>query len=715
MAETPVDRIEILLAAMTLDEKIGQLIMVSSTLAVTGPVLPGDVAEGVRTGRVGSVFNHWGAGRVRETQRLAVEETRLKIPLFFAFDVIHGHRTIFPIPLAEAALFSPDLWERTAREAAVEATEDGLDLVFSPMLDVARDPRWGRISEGPGEDPWIACRMAEAKVRGYQTDDLSAANAVAVSAKHFLAYGAATAGRDYASADVSDRAIEEVYLPPFAAAVAAGAATVMPAFNDVAGVPMTANAHLLRDVLIGRLGFDGAVISDYNAVMELLSHGVAGDAVEAAALALKAGVDMDMMSGAYAAGLATALQRGLVTQGEIDDAVRRVLRLKQRLGLFDDPYRRTAATADAFHDVERRRLAREVGAKSIVLLTNKGVLPLAAAAKRIAVVGPLADARSEMLGSWGGAGKWEEAVTILEGLKAALPQAEITYVPGTEIETGGDAGIAAAVAAARGADVVLLCVGEAAIMTGEAASRARPELPGRQRNLAEAVLDLGIPTVALLTSGRPLMLPWLFERAAAVVATWFLGTEAGHAIADVVTGAVNPSGRLPVTWPRDVGQVPIFFGERNTGRPTDPDQHYTSKYIDMPATPQFPFGHGLSYSRFALADLHTSAEVLRPGETLTVEVAVTNTGVVAGEETVFLFIRDPVASVARPLLELKGMAKAALAPGGRQVLRLPLAADALKFPGLDLKPVLEAGDIEILVGTNADRKELLSTRIRVEV
>ncbi len=715
MAETPVDRIETLLAAMTLDEKIGQLIMVSSTLAVTGPVLPGDVAEGVRTGRVGSVFNHWGAGRVRETQRLAVEETRLKIPLFFAFDVIHGHRTIFPIPLAEAALFSPDLWERTAREAAVEATEDGLDLVFSPMLDVARDPRWGRISEGPGEDPWIACRMAEAKVRGYQTDDLSAANAVAVSAKHFLAYGAATAGRDYASAEVSDRAIEEVYLPPFAAAVAAGAATVMPAFNDVAGVPMTANAHLLREVLIGRLGFDGAVISDYNAVMELLSHGVAGDAVEAAALALKAGVDMDMMSGAYAAGLTTALQRGLVTQDLIDDAVRRVLRLKQRLGLFDDPYRRTAATADAFHDVERRRLAREVGARSIVLLTNKGVLPLAATAKRIAVVGPLADARSEMLGSWAGAGKWEEAVTILDGLKAALPQAEITYVPGTEIETGGDAGIAAAVAAARGADVVLLCVGEAAIMSGEAASRARPELPGRQRNLAEAVLDLGIPTVALLSSGRPLMLPWLFERAAAVVATWFLGTEAGHAIADVVTGAVNPSGRLPVTWPRDVGQVPIFFGERNTGRPTDPDQHYTSKYIDLPATPQFPFGHGLSYSRFALADLHVSAEVLRPGETLTVEVAVTNTGAVAGEETVFLFIRDPVASVARPLLELKGLAKAALAPGGRQVLRLPLAADALKFPGLDLKPVLEAGDIEILVGTNADRKELLSTRIRVEL
>jgi beta-glucosidase len=710
-----VDRIETLLAAMTLDEKIGQLIMVSSTLAVTGPVLPGDVAEGVRTGRVGSVFNHWGAGRVRETQRLAVEETRLKIPLFFAFDVIHGHRTIFPIPLAEAALFSPDLWERTAREAAVEATEDGLDLVFSPMLDVARDPRWGRISEGPGEDPWIACRMAEAKVRGYQTDDLSAANAVAVSAKHFLAYGAATAGRDYASAEVSDRAIEEVYLPPFAAAVAAGAATVMPAFNDVAGVPMTANAHLLREVLIGRLGFDGAVISDYNAVMELLSHGVAGDAVEAAALALKAGVDMDMMSGAYAAGLTTALQRGLVTQDLIDDAVRRVLRLKQRLGLFDDPYRRTAATADAFHDVERRRLAREVGARSIVLLTNKGVLPLAATAKRIAVVGPLADARSEMLGSWAGAGKWEEAVTILDGLKAALPQAEITYVPGTEIETGGDAGIAAAVAAARGADVVLLCVGEAAIMSGEAASRARPELPGRQRNLAEAVLDLGIPTVALLSSGRPLMLPWLFERAAAVVATWFLGTEAGHAIADVVTGAVNPSGRLPVTWPRDVGQVPIFFGERNTGRPTDPDQHYTSKYIDLPATPQFPFGHGLSYSRFALADLHVSAEVLRPGETLTVEVAVTNTGAVAGEETVFLFIRDPVASVARPLLELKGLAKAALAPGGRQVLRLPLAADALKFPGLDLKPVLEAGDIEILVGTNADRKELLSTRIRVEL
>jgi beta-glucosidase len=708
------DRIETLLAAMTLDEKIGQLTMMSSNLAVTGPVLPGDVTEGIRAGRIGSLFNHWGPERVRETQRMAVEETRLKIPLFFAFDVIHGHRTIFPIPLAEAALFSPELWEHTAREAAMESAEDGLDLVFSPMLDIARDPRWGRISEGPGEDPWLACRIAEAKVRGYQTADLSAPDAVAACAKHYLAYGAALAGRDYNSADVSDRAIREVYLPPFAAAVATGAATVMPAFNDVAGVPMTANAALVRGTLFGELGFEGAVISDYNAVMELLPHGVAGDAVEAAALALKAGIDMDMMSGAYAAGLPTALQRGLVTQDEIDGAVRRVLRLKQRLGLFDDPYRRVTATPDAFHAAERRRLARETAAKSIVLLTNKDVLPLAPSIKRIAVIGPLADARSEMLGSWAGAGRWEEAVTILEGIKAALPQAEIAYVPGTEIETG-DAGIAAAVEAARGAEIVLLCLGEAAIMSGEAASRARPDLPGRQRNLAEAVLDLGVPVVALLSSGRPLMLPWLFERAAAVAATWFLGHEAGHAIADVLAGAVNPSGRLPVTWPRDVGQVPIYFGERNTGRPTDPEQHYTSKYIDLPSTPQFPFGHGLSYSRFALGDLRVSAPVLRPGETLTVEVAVTNTGTAAGEETVFLFIRDPVASVARPLLELKGMAKAAPAPGQKQVLSLTLPAEALQFPGLDLQPVLEPGEIEILVGTKADREALLSTTIRVEV
>lgn len=709
------DRIEALLAEMTLDEKIGQLTMASSTLAVTGPVLPGDVSAGVRAGHIGALFNHWGADRVRETQRLAVEETRLKIPLFFGFDVIHGHRTIFPIPLAEAALFSPEDWERTAREAAMEASEDGLDLVFSPMLDVARDLRWGRISEGPGEDPWVASRMAEAKVRGYQTADLSAPSAVAATAKHFLAYGAATAGRDYASADVSDRAIHEVYLPPFSAAVAAGAAAVMPAFNDVAGVPMTANRALLGDVLRDEVGFDGATISDYNAVMELLAHGVAADAVEAAALALKGGVDMDMVSNAYARGLPKALERGLVTEGEIDAAVRRVLRLKEKLGLFDDPYRRVVAVPDRFHAAERRRLAREVAGRSIVLLTNNGILPLAASAKRVAVIGPLADARSEMLGSWAGAGRWEEAVTILEGLKAALPQAEIAYVPGTEIETGGDAGIAAAVAAARGADVVLLCVGEAAIMSGEAASRAQPDLPGVQRNLAEAVLDLGIPVVALLTSGRPLTLPWLFDRAAAVVATWFLGHEAGHAVADVVTGAVNPSGRLPVTWPIGVGQAPIYFGERPTGRPGDPQQHYSSKYIDLPATPQFVFGHGLSYTRFALADLSVSAAVLRPGETVTVEVAVTNTGAVAGEETVFLFIRDPVASVARPLLELKGMAKATLAPGARQVLRLPLAADALAFPGPDLKPVLEAGEIIILVGPKADRAEMLSTKIRVEV
>src|ERR1700736_4003752 len=669
-------RIDKFLAAMTVEEKIGQLNMVATGYAVTGPVLASGVIEGIRAGRIGSLLNIWGAREVHAVQKIAVEKTRLGIPLLIGFDVLHGHKTIFPIPLAEAASFDPPLWERSAREAAIEAAADGIAVTFAPMLDIARDPRWGRIAEGPGEDPWVGAEFAKAKVRGFQgtglPEGLAGASAVAATAKHFCAYGAALAGRDYASVDVSERLLHEVYLPPFAAAVAEGCAAIMPAFNDVAGIPMTAHVALVRDWLRRDIGFDGVIVSDYNAIAELLRHGVAGDLAEAAAAALLAGVDIDMMSDAYSRGLPAAIARGLVSVDLVDAAGRRVLKLKEQLGLFDDPYRRgSARTAAPGAAKARIELARELARRAIVVLTNDHTLPLSPTLRRIALIGPLADVRAEMLGPWALAGSAAGVVTIGEGLAVALPEAEITVAPGVAIHDANMSGIAAAREICQDADLAVLCLGEAARMSGEAASRANPGLPGVQGALAEVIFDLGIPVVALISSGRPLTIAAIVEKARAVVATWFLGVEAGNAIADVLTGKFNPTGRLPVTWPRDVGQVPIFFAARPSGRPANPYDHFTSKYLDMPVEPMFFFGHGLSYSRFTLTNLRASKAVFQRDDELTIEVDVLNEGPAAGEATVFLFARDLVASVARPLLELKGSAKIALRPeeGGTACFR----------------------------------------------
>ncbi|MFZ2105323.1 MAG: glycoside hydrolase family 3 N-terminal domain-containing protein [Roseiarcus sp.] len=707
-------RIDRLLSTMTIEEKIGQLNMVASSRVVTGPGELRDVHEGIRRGRIGSLLNLWGAEEVRSVQRLAVEESRLGIPLLLGLDVIHGHRTIFPVPLAEACLFAPELWEKTARAAAEEAAQDGVALTFAPMLDVSRDPRWGRIVEGPGEDPWVASQIGAAKTRGFQGQDLADAHSLAATAKHFCAYGAVTAGREYASVDVSDRTLREIYLPPFSAAVAEGTAAVMPAFMDIAGAPMTANAPLLQGWLRGDLGFQGVVISDYNAIAELLEHGVAGDVAEAAALALNAGVDIDMTSNVYIRGLPEALERGLVAMTGIDASVRRVLELKERLGLFDDPYRRGSAGPDDAGAAERRELAREAGRRAIVLLTQRnGILPLSPEMRRIALIGPLAAAPREMLGPWASAGRCESAVSILEGLTAAMPQCRIDHAPGVDIAGENVNSISAAVDLCADAEVVVLCVGEAAAMSGEAASRADLGLPGRQRALAEAILDLGKPVAVVLSSGRPLALPWLFARADAVLATWFLGSEAGHAVADVLTGRFNPTGRLPVSWPRHVGQAPIFYGQRPTGRPTQAGVHYSSSYLDVPATPQFPFGHGLSYSHFALSDLRCDPSGVKAGECVEVSVTVSNDGEVDGEATLFLFVRDLVASVARPLLELKGVRKLVLAAKkrGRAAWRLPV--EDLSFIGPALRPILEPGQFEIHVGQSADPDELLTSVIEV--
>ena len=708
-------RIDTLLAAMTVEEKIGQLTMAAAAQAVTGPVLASGVIEGIRAGRVGSLLNIWGAGEVHAVQKIAVEKTRLGIPLLIGFDALHGHKTIFPLPLAEAASFDPPSWERSAREAAIEAAADGINMTFAPMLDIARDPRWGRIAEGPGEDPWVGAEFAKAKVRGFQgaglPEGLAGASAVAATAKHFCAYGAALAGREYASADVSERLLHEVYLPPFAAAVAAGCAAIMPAFNDVAGIPMTVHVPLLRDWLRREIGFDGVIVSDYNAIAELLRHGVAGDLAEAAAAALHAGVDIDMMSDAYSRGLPEALARGLVSTDMVDAAARRVLTLKERLGLLGDPYRRGSAGPQVATKA-RIELARELARRAIVVLANDHVLPLSPTLRNIALVGPLADSRSDMLGPWAAAGSAADPVTVREGLAVALPEAEITVAPGVAIDGADMSGIAAAREICQGAEIVLLCLGEDANMSGEAASRANPGLPGVQSALAQAIFDLGKPVVALISSGRPLMIPSIVEKAQAVVATWFLGVEAGDAVADVLTGRFNPTGRLPITWPRDVGQVPIFFAARPSGRPANPNDHYTSKYLDMPVEPLFFFGHGLSYSRFALTNLRASNSEFNRGDELSIEVDVLNEGPAAGEATVFLFARDVVASVARPLLELKSVTKIALRPGEGGTVCFKLVADALAFPGNDLKPVLEPGEFLLLAGQSADPRQMLSIKVR---
>ena len=514
-------RIEELIGEMTLPEKLGQLTMTAAPYAVTGPYVATDLNQDIKSGAVGNLLNLYGPDVVRETQQMALSETRLGIPLLIGLDVIHGHRIQFPVPLGETASFDRDLWRRTAAEAAKEALADGVALTFAPMCDVCRDPRWGRIVEGPGEDPFVGAALARAKVRGFQEAGLAAC------AKHFAGYGAVMAGREYASTDMSARTMHEVHLPSFAAAVEEGVLTLMPAFTEWGGVPMTAHRALLSGWLRQEHGVEGVVISDYNAIAELIAHGVAADLTEAAALSLKAGVDIDMMANAYTRGLPLALELGLVTMAEIDAAVRRVLRLKEKLGLFDDPYRAIAIEPDAML-IRRRALAREAAAKSAVLLKNdKDILPLKAV-RRLAVIGPLADAGAEMRGPWAAAAKEDGHVSLLAGLKAALPQTEIRFAPGVAIASPDRSGIAQAVALCDGADAILVCLGESAAMSGEAASRAYPKLPGMQDVLCEALFALGKPIITILFSGRPLVVPRLAEKSAALLAAWFPGSEAGH-------------------------------------------------------------------------------------------------------------------------------------------------------------------------------------------
>ena len=709
-------RIETLVSAMTLEEKIGQLIMISlgADTIVTGPKAAADpsIAD-VRGARCGSVLNLVGRDRIHALQKIAVEETRLKIPLIFGLDVIHGYHTAFPVPLGETAAFRPDVWRESARIAAEEAADDGLHLTFAPMLDLARDPRWGRIVEGPGEDPHVGCMLARAKVEGFQTADLSGRGAIAATAKHFVAYGACTAGRDYAAVDISERMLHEAYLPAFEAAVKAGTLAIMPAFIDIAGRPMSGDKGFLTDLVRTKWGWDGIYISDFDAVRELIAHGVAADDAEAAALALKAGMDIDMQSSAYPQGLKPALERGLISMDDIDAAVRRVLAAKERLGLFDDPYGRGSVEGGVSRPLgERRAYAREAAVVSMVLAKNDGgLLPLPPTGGPIALIGHAAVKDDEALGSWFALADMKPITGLAAGIAAAFPGRELIVEKGCDLALDGpspetdDADIARAVEAAEKAEVVLLAIGEPALLTGEAASRTHIRLTGRQEELAKKVIATGKPVVLLLACGRPLTETWLYDEVGAVLVTWYLGSEAGPAVGDIVSGARSPSGRLPVSWPRHVGQIPIFYNERPSGRPWAPDEHFTTRWVDSPNTPLWPFGHGLSYTTFDISAPRAAA-TFRAGEPLAVDVDVANTGTRAGATTVFLFLHDRVASTTRPIMELKRFETVDLAAGERRTVRFTLDPQDFFCLGPDMVARAEPGVFDLLVGDSADRETL---------
>jgi beta-glucosidase len=676
-------RVEKLLARMTLEEKLGQLIQYTAS----EPALKEHAARG----SVGCAFN-FGAPVVdkNELQRIAVEKSRLGIPILIAHDVIHGFRTIFPVPLGIAATFDPSMAELTARISAVESRAHGIHWTFSPMVDIARDPRWGRIVEGSGEDPVLGAAMAAAFVRGYQGTDVSAPDAVLACAKHFAAYGAAEAGRDYNSVDMSERTLRQTYLPPFRAAIDAGVWTIMTAFNTLNNVPATASPYLLDQILRREWKFRGLVDSDYEAVEQLIPHGIAATEEEAAIKAITAGVDMNMVDATYSQ-LAVAVKNGRLAQSKVDDAVRRVLRMKFALGLFERPYTEEKRADAVSLTPEHRQAARRVAQRAIVLLKNDGgLLPLRKDLQSIALIGPLADDPGELLGSWAGAGKAEETVSVLAGVRAKLrPETRIEHVKGTDLTGEGTDGIAAAVEAAKHAEVVVMVVGEPGKMTGEANSRVSLDLPGRQQQLVEAVGAAGKPVVLVVMSGRPLTINWAAERIPAIVWPWYGGTEAGNALADVLFGDVSPGGKLPVTFPRSVGQIPIYHAALRTGRPDDPKDRYTSKYLDSPNAPLWPFGFGLSYGKIEYSDLRVNGT--------RVSATVKNAGTMAADEVVQFYLGDSVATIARPVKELKAFSRITLGAGESRRVEFEITRDMLAFWG-EKGWVVEPGAFNVWIG-----------------
>ncbi|WP_421992543.1 beta-glucosidase BglX [Qipengyuania sp.] len=701
-----------LIAKMTLQEKVGQLTLLTSDWESTGPTMREGYKQDIAAGRVGAIFNAYTAEYTRDLQAMAVEGTRLGIPLLFGYDVIHGHRTIFPISLGEAASWDLDAIEESARISAVEASAEGIHWTFSPMVDVSRDARWGRGSEGAGEDVFLGSLIAKARVRGYQGEDLGAIDTVLATAKHFAAYGAAQAGRDYHTVDISERTLRDTYLPPFKAAVDEGVATFMTAFNEYDGVPASGSRFLLTDVLRDEWGFDGFVVTDYTSINEMVPHGYARNLAQAGEQALHAGVDMDMQGAVFMENMVNSVEQGRVSQAGIDRAVRRVLEMKYRLGLFEDPYRYADAERQqaTLYKPEFLDAARDVARKSMVLLKNEGgTLPLAADANRIAVIGPLGDSKPDMIGSWAAAGdRQTRPVTVLEGLRArAGDGVRVDYAKGASYEFADEAktdGFAEALALADESDVIVAAMGEKWDMTGEAASRTSLDLPGNQQALLEQLVATGKPVVLVMMSGRPNSITWADENVDAILHAWYPGTQGGHAVADVVFGDYNPSGKLPVTFPRNVGQVPIHYDMKNTGRPIElgaPGAKYVSRYLNTPNDPLYRFGYGLSYTSFGYSPAVLSAASMGPGGSITASATVTNTGDRAGEEVVQLYVRDLVGSVTQPVQELKGFEKVMLQPGEARTVSFTLRPEDLAFTRADMTHGWEPGEFQLWIAPSS--------------
>lgn len=710
-----------LIGKMTLDEKIGQLTQYTSDMASTGPTMRAGYRDDIQKGLVGSIFNAYTPAYTRQLQQMAVEHTRLKIPLIFGYDVIHGHKTIFPIPLGESCSWDLAAMEKSASIAAKEASADGLHWTFAPMVDIARDPRWGRVAEGAGEDVWLGSKIAAARVKGFQGRAYDGTTVMAC-AKHFAAYGAVTAGRDYNTVDISNRSLWETYFPPFKAAVDAGVGTFMTSFNEINGIPSTANKWLVDDVLKKQWGFKGFVVTDYTAIVEMVQHGNVANEKEAGEAAINAGIDMDMQGAVFHNYLKQSVAEGKVTVKTIDEAVRRILEAKYKLGLFADPYKycNEDRAKTEIMSQENLNAARHIAAESFVLLKNdQQVLPLKKSGT-IALIGPLADDKRDMIGNWSGAGDWTKSVPVLEGMKAAAgSNATILYAKGANItddqsmikqmnDQGGnlvidnpDELLKAALETARKADVIVLTVGESQGMTGEATSKTNINIPENQRRLMSEIYALGKPVVLVLMNGRPLTLEWENAHFPAILETWFAGTEAGNAIADVLFGAYNPAGKLTMSFPRNVGQIPVYYSAKNTGRPADPNNKYTSKYLDSPNDPLYPFGYGLSYTTFSYSKPTLDKATIRPTDQLHVNVTVTNTGNYDGEEVVQLYIRDLVGSVTRPVKQLRGFQKIFLHKGESKTVTFVLTNEDLKFYDINMKYTSEPGDFKVFTGPNS--------------
>jgi len=721
--------IDQLVAKMTLDEKIGQLNLPSSGDFTTGQAQSSDIGKKIEQGLVGGLFNIKGVGKIRDVQKVAVEKSRLKIPMIFGMDVIHGYETTFPIPLGLSASWDMDLIQRSAQIAAQEASADGINWTFSPMVDVSREPRWGRVSEGSGEDPYLGSQIAKAMVYGYQGKDLSLKNTILACVKHFALYGAPEGGRDYNTVDMSHIRMFNEYFPPYKAAVDAGVGSVMASFNEVDGIPATGNKWLMDDVLRKQWGFNGFIVTDYTGINEMIQHGM-GDLQQVSALAMNAGIDMDMVGEGFLTTLKKSISEGKVTEQQITTAARRILEAKYDLGLFDDPYRYTdekRAKTEVFNKANREE-ARNIAAQSMVLLKNdKQILPLKASGT-VAVIGPLANNNENMTGTWSVASRTKDAVSIMTGLKETVKGVNFIYAKGSNVfydakmeekatmfgkvsnrdSRSKEALLKEAVETAKKADVVVLAIGETAELSGESSSRANIEIPQAQKDLLAELKKTGKPIVMVLFTGRPLVLNDENKQADAIVNAWFAGSEAGYAIADVLYGKVNPSGKLPMTFPRSVGQVPIYYNAKNTGRPLSDDkldkcefEKFRSNYIDECNTPLFPFGYGLSYTSFGYSGVQLSKTQLSGNDQLTASITLTNSGKYDGNEVVQLYIRDMVGSVTRPVKELKGFQKVFLKAGESKKVSFTITPEDLKFYNSELKYDWEAGEFDIMIGTNS--------------